>query len=222
MTDHIVAIIEIIGGAAFALSGAAVAIEHRLDIFGVLVLALTTAAGGGVLRDIMLGVTPPVIFSNPVYLAVCLAVSVLFILLTFFSRGRMFLDYKTRMQSFINIVDAVGLGIFAALGTKASLAVSRNYLLAVFIGTVTAVGGGILRDVSVAVPPRVFRKHIYAVAAIGGCVIYCILTNTVPEWAALSVSVISVIAVRVLASHFRWNLPIISDGQGSEKSSFDK
>lgn len=208
--DTVIAIIEILGGVAFSLSGAAVAIEHRLDIFGVLVLGLTTAAGGGIIRDMMLGITPPAVFANPLYLVCAFIAALLLLLLTLLSKGRLFLNYKTSMQAFINVVDAVGLGIFAVLGTKTALAMYDNYLLAIFIGAITAVGGGILRDISVAVPPKVFRKHIYAVAAIGGCVAYCVLSCFCAQWLSMLISMALVITVRILSAAFKWNLPIIT------------
>lgn len=200
-------ILELIGGAAFALSGAATAMEHGLDIFGLLVLALTTAAGGGVLRDLLLGQTPPAVFSDPLYIAVCLVATVLFAaVISAAKRGRRTL---ARFEGFINIADAAGLGIFAVLGSKASLSVRPDFIMAVFIGTLTAVGGGIMRDTAVAVPPLVFRKRIYAVAAIAGSALYCALYEILPQWAVIVLSLSAVITIRVLASRFRWDLSVI-------------
>ena len=95
------------------------------------------------------------------------------------------------------------------LCSKASLSVRPDFIMAVFIGTLTAVGGGIMRDTAVAVPPLVFRKRIYAVAAIAGSALYCALYEILPQWAVIVLSLSAVITIRVLASRFRWDLPVI-------------
>ena len=206
-------IAELIGVAAFAISGVLVAIDYRLDLFGALILGAVTSVGGGMTRDILIGQTPPVMFTNPIYAltAVCVSLTV-FVLFYFFGNRISFTSPITRQ--IINFSDAIGLGVFVTTGVDAILRspLSDNAFLAIFIGTVTGVGGGLLRDIFVATIPAIFRKHIYAIAAIlGASGYYFMRQSNIPVGAALPITVGAVIIIRLLATHYRWNLPRIPE-----------
>lgn len=151
--EIIVTTLEIIGAIAFAVSGALVGIRKNMDVFGVCVLGLSTAVGGGVIRDLILRETPPAMFTNPIYAIAGLA-TCLFVLIP---------EIRTmveRSEFVLLLEDAVGLGIFTASGTMHALETAdANAFLAVFVGVVTGVGGGLLRDVMASVPPYISTKH---------------------------------------------------------------
>ena len=202
----LVFILEMIGTVAFAVSGAVVALKKRMDIFGVAVLGVTTAVGGGVMRDLLLGKTPPAMFTDPVYALVAVVVSLVVFLP--FVRRRV-LSNNRAYELMLLISDSAGLGAFAAVGTQAVMdsAYSDNLFLAVFLGTITGVGGGVLRDLLANKIPKILAKRIYACAAIAGALTCALLWNTAGEmWAMLACIVLTVV-LRVLAAHFKWSLP---------------
>lgn len=202
----LVFILEMIGTVAFAVSGAVVALKKRMDIFGVAVLGVTTAVGGGVMRDLLLGKTPPAMFTDPVYALVAVVVSLVVFLP--FVRRRV-LSNNRAYELMLLISDSAGLGAFAAVGTQAVMdsAYRDNLFLAVFLGTITGVGGGVLRDLLANKIPKILAKRIYACAAIAGALACALLWNTAGEmWAMLACIVLTVV-LRVLAAHFKWSLP---------------
>jgi len=200
---------EWIGTAAFAVSGAMVAIDKKTDIFGVMLLAVFTALGGGTVRDVLIGHFPPRMFSNGRY--VLLAI---FCALVVFVLARIFKEHYAQMEHEIErinvIFDAIGLGVFAVSGANIGMEAGfgDNLLLIVALGTITGIGGGMLRDVMLQEMPFVLKKHIYAVAAIAGALVFYLLTNAGMSrsisygmgWAATFI-------LRVLAMHYKWNLP---------------
>lgn len=198
------------GTVAFAISGVLVAIDRDLDFFGALVLGVVTAFGGGVLRDVMIGRTPPVIFTDTVIAFAALLTSAIVFWLVYFLGNR--IDFAHgRLMHVINFSDAVGLGVFVTIGVDAVLAcpapMCENALLAVFIGTITGVGG-VIRDTLVGSTPVILRKRIYALAAISGAVVYYALARFgAPAVVSLPAAMLLVVAIRLLATHFRWSLP---------------
>lgn len=206
-------IAELIGIAAFAISGVLVAIEHRLDAFGALVLGTVTSVGGGMTRDIIIGHTPPVMFTNPIYATLAVFVSLTVFTLAYFLGDRVNLQSK-RWSQIINLFDAIGLGVFVTTGVDAILVgdLADNAFLAIFVGTITGVGGGVLRDIFVASIPAIFRKHVYAIAAIlGASLYYFMVIAGLPVAAALPTAVITVVIIRLLAAYYHWNIPRIPD-----------
>lgn len=200
---------ELIGTVAFALSGALLAVEKQLDLFGILLLGIVTALGGGTIRDLLLGITPPNMFYSYQYLLLASVTAGL----TFLA-SRSTKVHSPRQQQFLDFLfifsDALGLGIFAVVGTQAGLTAGYgdNPFLCIFLGMTTGVGGGILRDIMCMDIPFVLRKHIYAVAAIagGGC-FYLLIRLSIDGVAAAAAGVAVTVALRLLAWHFRWNLP---------------
>ena len=203
---QILFILEIIGTIAFAVSGAVVGIQKKMDIFGVSILGLTAAVGGGILRDLILNITPPAAFQNPAFAVTAILVSILL----FIPSVRTAFEHRKWINDvLILIMDSVGLGLFTVVGVQVATATmpERNLFLITFVGVLTGVGGGILRDVLAGNMPYIFIKHFYACASIIGawtCALLWPVTGSVPAMAAGAV--ITVI-LRLLAARFRWSLP---------------
>lgn len=202
-------IMELIGTAAFSCSGAMLAIRKKLDLLGIVVLGVITAVGGGMLRDILIGIHPPTLFIKPVYVTTAV-----------FSAILMFLAMKSRRLTKIlleveyydwimNLLDAIGLGAFTIVGVNTAISAGyEDYLfLSIFLGVITGVGGGLLRDMMACEIPAILKKHVYACASIIGALFYVIIINYIPIDAALICSAALVILIRLLARHYKWNLP---------------
>ena len=203
--ETITFILEMIGTVAFAASGALVGSEQKMDIFGVTVLGVITAVGGGMIRDVTLGIIPPGVFQKPVYAAVAVLTSVLVFFLLYFKRE--LLEGNVTYDKVMLVMDSVGLGIFTVVGVNTGIrqGFADNTFLLVFVGTITGVGGGLLRDMMAEVPPYIFVKHIYA-CAVGAIV--CVYTYRLfGVVASLIFGSAAVILMRYLAAHYRWNLP---------------
>jgi uncharacterized membrane protein YeiH len=205
--DSIFFIFEIIGVIAFSLSGALTAMKKEMDIFGACVLGMTTAIGGGIIRDLILGVTPPVSFVNPLHATIGLGVAALTYLpkiQKFFARN------KHRVQALsLMIADSVGLGVFTVVGVNACFEniPNPNAFTAIFLGVITGVGGGVLRDVFSMNLPKIFVKHFYACASIAGAIVAYFAHIYFGVLIASISGAIVVITLRFLASFLRWNLP---------------
>ena len=202
---------EFAGTIAFAASGAMMAIDRELDMFGVIFLGVVTAVGGGILRDIILGITPPGAFRNPAYVALA-AATALAVFLFAWRHVRLYRKEYRHLGRVVGLLDAIGLGIFGVVGVEA--AISRGYgeslFLCVFMGMTTAVGGGMLRDMLSRTVPAVLHKRIYAVASILGCLVYYAIRQTRVSMPFAMVAGMAVtVAVRAVASHFRLDLPIV-------------
>lgn len=203
--------IEIIGTIAFASSGAMVAVRKKLDLFGIIVLGVITAVGGGMLRDLMIGSIPPNMFRNPTYVfAAFLTVLILFLL---FRCRPVLLEsrYMETYEKIMNVLDAIGLGAFTVTGidTGIEAGYGKYHFLIIFLGVITGIGGGILRDIMAGETPFVLKKHVYACASISGACLYVLLLQFTRSDFAILLSAILVVAIRMLASHYRWNLPSI-------------
>ncbi len=207
--DELIYALEIIGAAAFAVSGAMAALEHDADIFGVIFLAVVTALGGGVIRDLLLGVTPPKMFVSYVYLAVA-ALAALVVFADAYIRREKYRKHRDKLDSINNMFDAVGLAVFTVSGMNTAMQQSDNVLLILVLGMSTGVGGGMLRDMMINKMPKVLRKRVYAVASLlGGGVYYGLFALGVHETIAAVSGMAVIIALRVLATVYKWNLPAI-------------
>lgn len=158
--------LELIGTVAFSISGAITAMKKNMDIFGVMILGLTTAVGGGIIRDLILGITPPATFRDPLYAATALITAILVFLPWV---RRLFQRYRRAYDLLMLAMDSIGLGIFTVIGVQAAFAQSGSYnlFLLTFVGVITGVGGGVLRDIMAGNTPYIFVKHIYACASLG-------------------------------------------------------
>lgn len=193
-------VLELLGIAVFAASGAVAAVRARLDVFGVTVLALTTALGGGVIRDVLLGVHPPTSLVKWPYLLVPALTG----LLVFY-----FHPQVAKLRRAVLLLDAIGLGLFVTGGTSTALALGAPPVAAALIGMTTGIGGGALRDVLLREIPLVLRREIYAVAALAGsAVVVAGHLLRLPEAVVALVGSGLVVFVRVLALWRKWNAPV--------------
>lgn len=202
-------ILEMAGTVSFAISGAMAALEKKVDLFGVIVLGITTALAGGIFRDMLVGRVPPAAFSDGTYMKIAFVTSVIVFLAAW-----MFSDkYVNNIQvidTINNIFDAAGLGAFTITGAKVAMSMGYmdNSFFVIFLGMVTGVGGGILRDLMIGEIPFILRKRIYAVASLlGGCIYYVLLSKNVADMTAAFIGIGIVFSLRMLATIFRWNLP---------------
>ena len=204
--DIVITIFEWIGLISFALSGAMLAIQKEMDILGVCVLGAVTATGGGIMRDLILGITPPANLANPFPVLLAVAVSIIIFLPSFqkFLSGKPHVIY----EKFMLIADSLGLGLFTVMGVN----VVYNELdkptvfICVLLGVLTGVGGGVLRDILSNNKPYIFVKHFYACAAIIGALI-CVCLRPVNEFLAAAVGASVIFTLRLLAAKYRWKLP---------------
>lgn len=208
---------ELTGTIAFACSGAMIAIQNRMDYLGVVVLGVITAVGGGMFRDLLIGHTPPSLFLDPANTAVAFfIVSGLFIALKAHINDY-FHPFSKTYDDMINLLDAIGLGLFTATGINVAISAGYgdNTFLCIFLGVMTGVGGGILRDILAGRTPVVLRKHIYACASIAGAVCYLGLLPLFNSDLSILISSSLVVAIRILARKYCWNLPVV-DPEESE------
>lgn len=219
MLDKYIFIIEIIGTIAFASSGAMVGIKKQMDLLGVCVLGMTTAVGGGMIRDLILGVTPPVMFQNPTYALIAIAFSVLvFCGLYFFQNKLTNKKVQGVYDKLMMIFDSLGLGLFTVVGvtTAINIGYETTGFLQIFVGVLTGVGGGVLRDIMAGNTPYIFVKHVYASASILGAVVCVLVERWFGELPAMLIGAAVVFVIRILAAHYKWNLPRIPQA-GEEK-----
>jgi uncharacterized membrane protein YeiH len=191
--------IDLAGVFVFALSGATVAVQRRLDRFGVLVLAMVAALAGGIARDLLIGAVPPAAVADWRYLAA----AGLGGLLTFYRYS----DIE-RLQSPVQVFDAVGLGLFAVAGTEKALLLGMHPVSAVLLGMLTGIGGGIARDVLVAQIPVVLHSELYAIAAVaGGIVVVAGHALALPPVPVMLTGVVLCFGLRFMAIRRGWGLP---------------
>jgi len=201
--DGFISILDYLGTIAFAVTGASKAISHKADIFGIIVLATVVGVAGGITRDVIFGRFPTA-FSDPIYVSITVITGItMFFLYSYF---------KKRMNIWL-IFDAIGLGVFSIIGASiAYQIVGLDFLSMLFAGVITAIGGGILRDVFVRDIPIVFVKEVYAVASIIGIVIfYVILSYGGDMQIASIIGIIAATGIRLLAMKYNWNLPRVKD-----------
>lgn len=196
-------ILDLIGTFVFAISGAVAARQNSLDIFGILVIAFITSCGGGILRDICLGATPPVGLINWHYLVTAMLASMLTAFLY---------ESITRLKHPVIFFDALGLGFFSVSGAQKVLMLGGEAQLAILLGTITACGGGALRDVMLARVPVILRKEIYASAALLAASLvvlghYMDWNNIFKIW----LPIVTCIGLRGLSIRYGLNLPRLGE-----------
>ena len=159
--ETIMLIIEIIGTIAFAITGVITALEKKFDIFGAIVLGTVTAVGGGIVRDLILGYTPPMAFRKPVYALTALITSLAVFVIAFFFGRRIKKHFEIYSQV-INIFDSIGLAVFVIGGINSAISCGfgENMFLSVFVATLTGVGGGVMRDIMARRVPKILRKRV--------------------------------------------------------------
>ena len=208
MLSLAMSIIEWLGIAAFSVAGAMVAINKKLDVFGVCICSIVTSIGGGIIRDTLLGLTPPRMFIDSTYLCLAALISlIVFITVKIFSKH--YTENQHLIESIVNVVDAFGIGVFAVVGAQIAIDAGHvsNPFIVIFSGTISCVGGGLLRDVMCADIPFIFKKHIYALACIAGSVAYYVLYLYSHPTLAIIAGASLTIIIRLLATYFKWNMP---------------
>ncbi|MGN0436287.1 MAG: trimeric intracellular cation channel family protein [Wujia sp.] len=203
--------LEILGTIAFSISGAIEAMKKEMDMLGVLVLGLVTAVGGGILRDVLMGELPPAAFQNPrnALIAIGAALAAFIVGAVISKKNK---DVHSRIWDYTLLIsDAVGLGAFTVLGIRyvQEQLGYDNPVLLMFVGVVTGVGGGVMRDLFAGNVPFIFRKHVYATASIAGAVVYLCLEKTGYVELSAVISLLLVLVMRILAARFKWNLPSV-------------
>jgi uncharacterized membrane protein YeiH len=206
VSEELIFLLEILGTVAFSISGAMLGLKKGMDIFGVCMLGLTTAVGGGVLRDLILGNTPPAMFQNPVYAIIALGVAI-FVFLPPIQR---LLDKVHWLYDGIMLVmDSVGLGAFTVVGIQTAYTCCEEpgVVLLISVGMLTGVGGGVMRDMMAGDMPYIFVRHFYATASFLGAVACILLWPLLGQTAAMLIGAALVTVLRLCAARYRWSLP---------------
>ncbi len=204
--ENLILCFEIIGVISFALTGAMTGLRKGMDIFGVCVLGLTTAVGGGIVRDLILGLTPPAAFRDPLSVLTALAVSVI----VFIPAVRRLLYRNRRLYEIVLLIaDSAGLGIFTVCGARVAIEAGYgdNFFLVIFVAALTGVGGGVLRDVFAGDRPYIFVKHVYACSALLGAVVCAYLWPLAGRNGAMLAGFALIFVMRLCSAHFHWSLP---------------
>lgn len=199
MELDLITTLDLVGAAAFAISGALAAMERKFDLFGIIIVAFVTAIGGGTLRDVLIGTTPVNWMNNLIYLYFIGAIIILAII---------FRNKLNKDTGALELFDAIGLGAFTIIGVEMGLEDGLHPLISVTLGTMTGTFGGVIRDVLCMEIPVIFRKEIYATASLSGGLLYLIL-----YWFDVPIEIIHVsttlliICIRFLAIRFHISLP---------------
>ncbi|WP_282044087.1 trimeric intracellular cation channel family protein [Winogradskyella flava] len=191
--------IDILGTIAFAISGVLVAMNKRMDPFGVLIIAFVTAVGGGTLRDVMVGVEPVSWMRNMTYVYVIVASTIFAVV---------FRNQLKHLRRSLFLFDTIGIGLYTVIGIETGLVANLHPVICVFLGTMTACFGGVIRDILCNDIPVIFRKEIYATACILGGFTYFLLLHFLEDRNYLFIIAgLVVIIVRILAVRFKISLP---------------
>lgn len=194
-----ITLLDYVGTLVFAISGTLMAAEKRFDIFGALTIGFATAIGGGTLRDMMLGVTPVMWIRSLDYFYV---ITIGVLITTVFKK------YILKLRSTLFMFDSIGIGVFTVIGINKALLFDLTPPIAILMGMITAVAGGVIRDTLCNVVPLIFRKEIYATACIlGGVIYFTLFFFDVPEIINNLVTMSSIITIRVLAVKYGISLP---------------
>ncbi|WP_303721717.1 trimeric intracellular cation channel family protein [Malonomonas rubra] len=192
-------LLDLIGTVAFAASGALAGVRREMDLFGVWVLGMVTAIGGGTLRDLLLGDLPPFCLRNEIYLWLPVAVASL----VFITHRRL-----PKIERPLLYLDAIGLGTFVVIGTGKAIAFQTGPLGAVLMGVMTGTAGGVFRDILSNEVPLIMRREIYASACIfGGALLVMLQKLQLPDNLSLPSAAASVIILRLLSINYNWSLP---------------
>jgi uncharacterized membrane protein YeiH len=195
-------LLDLIGTLAFAISGALVSIDKKMDLFGVFIITFVTALGGGTLRDVMIGRTP---------VGWMLNIDYIYVIITGFILTLLFKQLIEKFKIYLFIFDTIGLGVFTLIGLEKGINIGLHPIICIALGTMTACFGGVIRDILCAEIPVIFRKEIYATICILGGIVFFILRkfNLNSDVLYLTTSLV-IISVRVMAVKFKWCLPTLN------------
>ncbi|ACJ28080.1 Conserved hypothetical protein [Shewanella piezotolerans WP3] len=195
----VISALWLIGILAEAMTGALAAGKKQMDLFGVVIIGCVTAIGGGTLRDMLLGNYPIIWIENAHYLLAIAAASLLTVMIAPLMRylSRLFLA-----------IDAVGLAVFSIVGAQKTLMLGYSAEIAIVMGVVTGVFGGVIRDILCNQVPLIFKKELYALVALLTATLYVLMKfNGVVEWLSLSTAVLFGFCFRMLAIRYQWSMP---------------
>jgi uncharacterized membrane protein YeiH len=195
-------LLDLIGTLAFAISGALVSIDKKMDLFGVFIITFVTALGGGTLRDVMIGRTP---------VGWMLNIDYIYVIITGFIVTLLFKQLIEKFKIYLFIFDTIGLGVFTLIGLEKGINIGLHPIICIALGTMTACFGGVIRDILCAEIPVIFKKEIYATICILGGIVFFILRkfNLNSDVLYLTTSLV-IISVRVMAVRFKWYLPTLN------------
>lgn len=198
--NDVIYLLDLAGTAVFASSGAIMAARLRMDPFGMMVLAALPAVGGGTLRDLILGARPVFWVADPNYLFVIMATAL---------ATMMFVNHLNRIPvKLLLVLDALGLALFCIVGARKSLQFDPSWTIAVVMGVMTGVAGGMMRDIVCRQIPMILRKEIYATACIGGCSSYLLLRHAgVGDATAMAIGMAATALLRLAAIQWQLQLP---------------
>ena len=194
---------EYIGPFVFAASGAMCAIEKKMDFFGILTLATVTAIGGGVIRDVVTDIGVPVFFSKYEYMLTILISTILVICL----RGRI------KWQTSFLILDAIGLSVFTIAAGMKAIDLNYNFMTFLFVSVITAVGGGVIRDILAQEVPSILKHEIYAVASLIGAICFWFLHPYLGIMISAYLCLSIIFIIRLVTIHYQMHLPYIEEGK---------
>ncbi len=201
------------GTFVFAIVGAFKGLKHRLDILGVLILAVFTGLGGGIIRDLILDLNPPLAFRNEVYFLICTLGAAI---------TSVWGPKIARWWKGVLILDAVGLAVFSAQGALLASHAGLGPIGVIFLGTVTAVGGGVIRDLLVREIPAILVREFYATAAsLGALALWLMKYFHAPTELSLISAVVTTLGLRLLGMIFRWQLPRVPRFTTEEDENLD-
>ena len=195
----ILTVLDLIGTLVFAISGTATGLRKNYDFFGASVIAFVTAIGGGTIRDTLIGNTPVSWMTNYTYSGII----ILGIVLTIF-----FTKWIRKMSRTLFIFDTIGIGVFTILGLERALEFGLNPLIAIILGMISAVFGGVIRDMLGNEEPLIFHKEIYATACLAGAILYTLINPLIPDSHIPTIlSILLIIAIRYMAVRYNWKFP---------------
>ena len=198
MSIDLITTIDYSGTMVFAISGILAGVERKFDLFGVFMLGFVTAVGGGTLRDLLIGSTPVSWMLNEIYVYIIIAA----IPICYLLRGPIY-----EMKKSFFLFDTIGIGLFTILGLQKTLSLELSPLIAIMMGVVSAVFGGVIRDVLSNQAPLIFRKEIYAFACLAGAVLFLLAKLVFSENISMIISIMSVIIIRLFAIKKSWSIP---------------
>jgi len=194
-------VLDILGTIAFAISGVLIAINKKMDVFGILMIAFVTAIGGGTLRDILIGHAPVSWMQDITYTYVIIASSIFAIL---------FERHINYLRTSLFLFDTIGIGLYTVVGVEKGVSAGLHPIICIALGTITASFGGVIRDILCNEIPVIFRKEIYATACIIGGLMYFLLREfPIADNLVFVISGVAVILIRLIAVKFKIGLPTI-------------
>jgi len=192
-------IIDFGGTIVFAISGALAGMKRKFDVFGVFIMALVTAIGGGTLRDLLIGSTPVGWMQNTVYV---------YLVIGAVAFAYLFRPYVRKLRRSMFLFDTIGIALYTILGLQKALAFGLSPVICVMLGVVSATFGGVIRDVLSGEVPLIFRKEIYASACLVGGTLFFVIDQTIGDKVAMAVAIVVVFVIRLLAVNYHWSLSL--------------